>query len=442
MFAIGLNSTAATPASCNDETGRRDDRDAMISLVRILGSDDSLAWRDADRYSEAIASHSPYRWYADYAMAMIRTRQARYAQAWKLTESLTSQVSSKSPSLQIGHCALGLWLAVEAHAPQWAEPRLKKLVAFAIDKNVPNDERMVACEFVGNMIGMLQANSSPCISAQILKESVMALESNEPKWLVDPFQKGLSNAQEWGQNLTERLAWMQSSSEAEIQKLISSSAKKRNDAESELKAARDAKEECFQEKKSIEMSRRMLASKVSSLKREWETPTPGKPKIPSKDHSRSIYRTECSTDPTTGKQTCRRVLDPWATRFERDRTERNFQVELNVYDRDLQTWEFKDATRRDKLRAQMVQAENELGMAQKRLKALEQSLKDLTSEFKAKLSEAKEMERSLQTCKIALEYIKSDQSKPKPIVRPSNFELLRFDVEVSRLAKNYRSSPS
>jgi hypothetical protein len=425
-----------------DFLARQSDHFTASTLIKLVANNNPDSWNEADSLSDSVARNSPYRWIADHALALIRTRQSRYSDAWRLTELLAKDVAAKSISQRISHAILSLWLAIEAESLPLAETRFKKLLSIATDRDLPNDERMIACEFLGKVVGMLQNSPDSCIPALSLANGCTALESNEPKLLIDLFQKGCSETQHWRGQLLEWAQTFEKLNEKETLDIMVELKNKLKESESELDRILEARKEAGKEKIESETDEKKLNLQKYSLKNEMRVETPGRPSEPRRPHSPgTVYRTEYETDPKTGKREATKVKDDAETRRaekEYERSKKDYEEDMKEYRFLWSQWKNLDEARRNNLKKQFQNLGEALEEKNETMRDRDRDLKELVSRTRELRDKATLAELSIVIAEVALSHVNANKLKVKSMIRPSNFPLLRFDAEVSRLERNLR----
>jgi len=157
-------------------------------------------------------------------------------------------------------------------------------------------------------------------------------------------------------------------------------------------------------------------------------------------------------DPKTGQQVIdERLTDRARSEYERDLREfqndqQQYRSRKSKYERDLQDypakladWTQRDLTRRATLEANQTQVGQEILNKENALKELQESTKEgVAGNLKQTLSKLDSFETAVKISFAALEHLKSESKKPKPLCRPSTFDLIDFDWEVNRLQRNLR----
>ncbi|MDX1929717.1 MAG: hypothetical protein SFV81_24535 [Pirellulaceae bacterium] len=184
------------------------------------------------------------------------------------------------------------------------------------------------------------------------------------------------------------------------------------------------------------------AVQLVSVTQELKTETPGKPRKP-KDPSGSRPsrpRTTYRTDPVTKQRVPDEQANAIAERSyqaelaDYERALRNFREEIRIYEDRLARWKMLDAARRTQLEGQKLIVLQTLAAKEAEVKKAQAAAMQQFEQVRESTEAEKQLRRSLAIARIAHQHLTST-SASKSLIRPSNFQLINYSSEVTRLVK-------
>jgi DNA-directed RNA polymerase subunit F len=406
----------------------------ILSMIRIVSSNDPETWMEADRLHQAISAQSPSRCVADLATALIRTRQSRFSEAWKLTQTLANDISSKPHALRLVHAKLSLWLAMESGSSTLAETRFKNLLAIATDDEFPLGERTNACSFLGHVLGMLEDAPNSCIALDVLAQGAKAIESSKAKLMLETYRRSCEESTRWRKKLVQHVEEFEKTSEQEAERIIDELRNQQEQSKADLEMLEESRKDVnaakkLSEKEFLEYSRMKFA-----LRNDWKLETPGRPIKPKRwNENITIYEEE--RDPETGEMKKTSYKDHRETESARRwAKEKNAEIDRD-FDVKMSRWRAADNARRTNLQMQMNQVLQSLAQTNQRLDELGQKQEEERSDWIDQRQGHGDMVLSYEAARTALKHVTSSRLRPKSVLSPSNFQLLQFEGEGKQLEK-------
>ncbi len=391
---------------------------------------------------EAVKVDSPYRNIANHAYALVLIRLGNYPTAWKCVQS--SELKEDAPrELRLQHESLLLWLALESGKANIAEPQFKQLVRYVLQRTPSNTVAGSDLALIGGVMAMVERIKEPLLPLKTLAQAKQAIEKLE-KSEVDKFRLGyeaVANGVRLLEEKHDELATMERAQlqakieewQVEIESLDVTVAEQQQDVRVSLGS-----------KKDLEAKRKTFKKKLDQINSQLAMETPGKPALPIEPRRPNlpqiVYR--------LNSQTNQREIDRDATERRRneydrdmrdyDRDYRNYLKASQEYPQKLQAWKDRDQMRRSALqndRAAVIVQLDEVAAQLKEIQSIiADSAKELSEDrdnLKAKKAELQIAQRAAQHLLLAIE--------PKPsFIRPSNLNLLDWNMEATRIEKLLR----
>jgi hypothetical protein len=448
-IAMYLQSLLLAVAIGDAHSNLGDDSRQARALIGHVASDQADHWEQATRIFTLLPSESKWKPITTQAMALIEIRRGRYSEAWKLHASQSTKLGSASASMRLGHERLYMWLLLEAGLGKQAESQFKRLITIAINNELTDFERRELCDFLGSVIGMLQSpKGEKIISASILEKGRVALESLDSKTAVEQFKIGLQASEQWAADLQSRSeAFATAGSDKSLKQIDSLSREledavvRKEESKNGLQQANNVKNECKDEERKVRVQ---LVSVTQELKKE----TPGKPRKP-RDPSGSKPsrpRTKYRTDPVTKERVPDDQANATAERTYRleladyERALEHYREESRTYDSRLEQWKQLDAARRAQLEGHKSNVMQTLAVKEAEVKTAQAAAMQQVELVKESTAAEKQLRRSLTIARIAHQHLTTADGASKSLIRPSNFQLINYSSEVTRLEKCLREA--
>jgi hypothetical protein len=438
---------AGACSECHTVLG--DDGRQARALIGLIASDKAEQWDEAAKIYQSFAPDSKWKPESSQAMAIIEIRRGKFSEAWKLLAGQSAKLDSANTSMRLGHERLMLWLQLEAGLADQAESQFKRLVTIAINKELGDLERRELCYFLGGVIGMLKSNEDEkSIPVTTLEKGRIAIESLDSKTAVEQFKIGMRSTEQWAAELQTRSHAFSTAGDDQSLSQVDSLVKELEEAIVRQQEAKDRLREANNVKDACKEEARKVRAQQFQIAQEFKKETPGRPREPRlpRRSKPSRPRTEYRTDPDT-KQ---RVYDVQANEI----AERRYRMELadyesalRIYERErdsyaarLEQWKQIDTARRAQLQEQKKIVDEALAAKEAEVEKAQAATMQQLELVKESAEAEKQLRRSLTIARIAYQYSNSASGSPKTLFRPSNFQLLNFNSEVTRLAKCLRES--
>ena len=421
---------------------------AANALIAIIESNDTEnpASQAEDRFA-SIPAESQSKQFASMAISLIYIREKRFSDAWKVLAAIPKDQVSVSDSFKLGKERLKLWLLLEAGAGEKAEAQFKQVVNMTLGLDAANLDLPANCGLIGGVVGMLCTEGDTCISVSTLeKEREVLLAKIKTKNATSKLEVQFAEASQWGQELQALVGRFESVGGEKAKNLNSSTQAEYERTKQEQLELRDDLKSAGSEKRDLEENRSKWFKKRSAILVELKRETPGKPRQPSRPSKPSKSppkEPRGSQDPKERERAERE--------YEREiraenYSESNYKQRLAQYERDMvvysaqySAWQQVDAARRAPLQAELQRVVPEVAAAEKAVNDLQNEIKQgVALDLKQSSSKHEQLKRSALISSIAFEHVTSHDAKTKRLLRPSNFNLLDYQLESTRLRKSLR----
>jgi len=201
------------------------------------------------------------------------------------------------------------------------------------------------------------------------------------------------------------------------------------------------------EKRALEDRRRKFVKYRTKINYEMKLETPGKPRFPvepgfaPRQPSGRYTTNRCTKEEKYEPPTDREIKEYQNKLRVWRQSVANYQRDRQEYPEKMMLWNLNDAERRANLQAQFnaTQAginDTEIDIA----KGLANVRQGVGKDLKETRDQLKQLERSAAISSIAFKHFSSTEHKKKNLIRPSNFHLIDYESECSRLRKSLGSS--
>ena len=429
-----------------------DDKEELVStraLIDIVEGEKLEQSEFAAKLFHLIPANSNAKPVAAHALALIQIREQKYSDAWKALTSQWEKQGVASDSIKFAKEKLKLWLLLEAESAGKAEEQFKHLATMTLGANSAGLEQNANCGFIGGVVGMLKTDANlSCIPQPILDKVVDVLVAKvESKTAKSELEAKLMEASQWGAELSSLISKFESagaskadeqnkSTQAELERTKQEQSKLRDD----LKEAGGGKQELDEQRRKAFKDEKVAKENLQRERKNEPAPpvNPGpQPRKPDKPDG--TYR----TDPKTQE---RKYVEPTA-KEKRDYEQKNalfnswparvakFQLDSQQYPVKFQLWQRNLQT----LEAQAKAAEDKVASIERAIKEMQEGIKQgVGKELKETGEEAKRLERFAAISNLAYHHIATANLKARSPIRPSNFQLIDYDSECSRMRKSLR----
>jgi len=420
---------------------QKQDIAAVNALIAIIESNDTenQASQAEERFA-SIPAESKAKPLATMAIALIYIREKRFSDAWNVLAAIPSSVSD---SFKLGKERLKLWLLLESGAGEKAEAQFKQVVTMTLGLDAANTDLTANCGLIGGVVGMLRAEGDASISVLTLeKGKEVLLAKIKAKNATSKLEEQFAETSQWGPELQALVGRFESVGDVKAAVLNSSTQAEYERIKQEQLELRDDLKEAGSEKRDLVENRSKWFKKMSAIVAELNRETPGKPRRPSEPRKPSKSppnRPRGSPDPKTRDRDERdyerknREYDESESKYEQ------YKRDMVVYSAQYSAWQQVDAARRAPLQAEFQRVAPEVAAAEKALKDMQNEIKQgVALDLKQNTSKHEQSKRSALISSIAFKHVTAQDAKTKRLLRPSNFNLLDYQLESTRLRKSIR----
>ena len=428
----------------------KQDLAASNALIAIIESQDSaIQVNQAEDLFASIPAESKSKPLAAMAIALIYIRENRFSEAWRVLAAISKDQGSVPDSIKLGKERLKLWLLLEAGAGEKAEAQFKQVVTMTLGIDSASIDLLTAnCGLIGGVVGMLRADGKDSgVSISTLeKGKEVLLVKIKAKNATSKLEEQFAEASQRGHELLALVGRFESVGDEKAEKLNSSTQAEYQRIKQEQLDLRDDLKSAGGEKRDLEENRTKWIRKRSAILAELKRETPGKPRQPrqpSKPTKSPPKLPKGFLNPTERERAEREYV--------RDMREYNDSIakyilssaqherDMAVYNAQYQIWKQADDARRAPLQAELQRVGPEVASAEKALKDMQSEIKQgVALDLKQNTNKYEQLKRSASISSIAFEHVTSNDPKTKRLLRPSNFNLLDYQWESTRLRKSLR----
>ncbi len=276
------------------------------------------------------------------------------------------------------------------------------------------------------------------LNAKILSDALAQLQAYENDAAKIAFRAARDESLKWGDELNETSEQLSSTDIDSFRRAMKTIESEISTAKSEQSSNRDAIEEKSDQKKSVAADRKLMFKELQSIQDQWQRETPGRPITPKAPIRPIRPEPKYKFDSKTGERKVtstpsRSELENYSRRLaEYNRDLERYNQALAEFPANLERWTQADAQRRQALTEKKNQVDREIRELDEALKASALEMSDVGKEAGKQRRELALLERKLEMMKI-VERQSGDSTKP--LIRPSNFHLVDYSFEASRLRK-------
>ena len=444
-FAFGIFFVAMAQCVADE----KEEMAAASSLIAIVEGGKADQAELAKKLFDSIPDESKSKAVAAYSLALVHIREHQNSEAWKLVTAPSKEQDSETDSLQVGKEKLKLWLLLEAGSAAKAEPQFKRLVSMALNAELPIADQTANCSFLGGVIGMLKTDAdSSCLPLPLLDKAIEKLQGDvKSKNAIAELENQIDEAGQWGAKLSEQISTFESigaekaaeqnkSTQAEYESMKQEQLKLRDD----LKTAGGGKRDLEAQRRNAIKEQKIANANLQREKQQKPAqPVHPGPQPRQPDRPTGNYK----TDPKTQE---RKYEEPSAREIRRYEQElaqftswpakiAKFQQEQNAFPAKIQLWQQHVADREAKVKEAM----NETASIEKAMKDMQAGIaQGVGNDLKEASDQLDQLEQTASISNIAFAYLTSKDVKNKNAIRPSNFQLIDYPSECTRLRKLLR----
>jgi hypothetical protein len=431
----------SVPVAIADE---KQDITASNALIAIIESNDTENQASqAEVLYDTVPEESRSKLPAAIAMALIYIREKRFSDAWKVLAARPKEQSS----VNVGRERLKLWLLLEAGVKDTAEAQFKQLVTMTLGLEASNTDLTANCGLIGGVAGMLRADGEPIISISTLeKGKEVLLTKVQAKNATSKFEEKFAEASQWGQALQALVGRYESVGDEKAKEINSSTQAEYQRTDQKQLELRGDLNKALSEKRNLEENRSKWFKMRSAIQAELKRETPGKPRAPVAPSKPSLQRpklprnTPNEKENERAKQNYDRDMRAYNNAWSRYESQaKQYERDKIVYSAQVQVWDQADTARRAPLQAELQRILPEIAAAENALNEKQNEIKQgVALDLKQNTSKHEQLKRSALLSSIAFENVTSNDLKSKRLLRPSNFNLIDFQSESTRLKKTLR----